>query len=436
MIQILYNFACVKHIPQFLISAPSSGSGKTSISAGLMEVLSKEGFKVQPFKCGPDYIDTKFHQKACNRASVNLDSFMATPEHIKEIYGRYSSDAEVVIVEGMMGLFDGYSRWKGSAAEIASIIGLPVILVVDAKSAAYSIAPLLKGFINFHDGVKISGVIFNKVGSLRHKKMLEEVCSDLDIPALGFIPKSEKMENDSRYLGLDFSNLKGREGIAEIIRENVDVERLLKITQRPLQKSTGTVERDPRKVLVARNEESFSFIYQEHLDNFKNVTFFNPEEEFEIPADTDLLYLPGGYPEKHLKELSKKTMKSVKEYAEKGGKILAECGGMIYLCNSILTDEGRVPLTGVLPYTVTSKKENRKLSLGYRSFTLNGVTFKGHEFHYTKFEEPQPKSIIEVFDARENKTETPVMRVKNTIASYTHLYWGEEDIFKIFQPDE
>lgn len=433
MIQILYNFACVKRIAQFLISAPSSGSGKTSLSTGIMELLSKRGYNVQPFKCGPDYIDTKFHQKACNKPSINLDTFMAGAEHIKELYLKYSASADVCVVEGMMGLFDGYSRWKGSAAEIASILNLPIVLVIDARSAAYSLAPLLKGFITFDKRVKIVGVIFNKVGSPRHREMLEEVCTDLNIPALGFIPKCEILENNSRYLGLDFSNLKKREGIAEILEKNVDVEHLLELTSRPLKKSTSKPRQESHKVLVARNEESFSFIYQEHLDNFKNVTFFNPEEEFEIPSDTDLLYLPGGYPEKHLKELSKKTMKSVKDYASKGGKILAECGGMIYLCRSIITDGGETKLCNVLPYTITAKTEDKKLTLGYRSFTLNNTPFKGHEFHYTKFKGSQPKSVTQVYDARLNKVTTPILRVKNVIASYTHLYWGEENIFNIFR---
>ena len=424
----------MKRIPQFIISAPASGSGKTSLSMGIMEVLCKRGYTVSPFKCGPDYIDTKFHLKACGTPSVNLDSFMATPQHLKEIYLNYSQDADVVIVEGMMGLFDGYSRWKGSAAEIASILSLPIVLVVEAKSAAYSLAPLIQGFATFCKDVKIAGIIFNRVGSERHKKMLEEVCEDVSIPALGFIPNSKLLESESRYLGLDFSNLKERLSFTKIIEENVDMERLLSLTTLPLQECTEKKIADPRKVLLAKNEESFSFIYSEHLDNFSNITFFDPEEDKEIPQDIDLLYLPGGYPEKHLEKLSqsKKTLASIREYAEKGGKILAECGGMIYLCNSVLTDEGSFDLCGVLPYTITAKKEDKKLSLGYRSFTLNGVEFRGHEFHYTQFQEPIPKSITEVLDARSNLTETPVIRVKNTIASYTHLYWGEKDIFKIF----
>ena len=192
---------------QFLIAAPTSGSGKTTIARGLMELFAAKGMKVQPFKCGPDYIDTKFHEAVCGRPSINLDTFMATPTHVKNLFTHYGADADVCIVEGMMGLFDGYDRDRGSSAEIARLLGIPVVLVVDAKSAAYSMAALLSGFIHFRDDVRIAAVIFNKVGSTRHEQMLRQVCDDLHIECLGCVPKSQELEQGSRYLGLDFSEL-------------------------------------------------------------------------------------------------------------------------------------------------------------------------------------------------------------------------------------
>ena len=170
-----------------------------------MALFTEKGYKVQPFKCGPDYIDTKFHETVCHRPSINLDTFMATPEHVRELFDHYGQDADICIVEGMMGLFDGYDRDKGSSAEIARILDIPVVLVVDAKSAAYSMAPLLQGFVNFRKDVSIAGVIFNKVGSKRHFDMLRNVCNDLNIACLGYLPKSPELEQGSRYLGLDFS---------------------------------------------------------------------------------------------------------------------------------------------------------------------------------------------------------------------------------------
>lgn len=191
----------------FLIAAPTSGSGKTTIARGLMALFTEKGYKVQPFKCGPDYIDTKFHEAVCHRPSVNLDTFMATPEHVRELFTHYGQDADVCVVEGMMGLFDGYDRDKGSSAEIAQVLDIPVVLVVDAKSAAYSMAPLLQGFVYFRKNVRIAGVIFNKVGSERHFSMLQQVCDDLNITCFGYLPKSPELEQGSRYLGLDFSEL-------------------------------------------------------------------------------------------------------------------------------------------------------------------------------------------------------------------------------------
>ena len=192
----------------FLIAAPTSGTGKTTVSRGLMALLTAKGYQVQPFKCGPDYIDTKFHEAVCGRPSINLDTFMATPEHIRELFVHYGKDADVCIVEGMMGLFDGYDRDKGSSAEIAQVLDIPVVLVVDAKSAAYSTAALLSGFIHFRKDIHVAGVIFNRVGSEKHFAMLQQVCDDLNIPCLGYLPKSTVLEQGSRYLGLDFSHLK------------------------------------------------------------------------------------------------------------------------------------------------------------------------------------------------------------------------------------
>ena len=213
----------------FMIAAPTSGSGKTTVARGLMALLVKKGRVVQPFKCGPDYIDTKFHTAVCGRPSINLDTFMASPEHVRELFSRYGADADVCIVEGMMGLFDGYDRDKGSSAEIASVLDMPVVLVVDAKSAAYSIAALLSGFLHFREDVRIAGVIFNKVGSQRHQEMLQQVCDDLQVECFGFLPKHPELEQGSRYLGLDFSEDTKNDTLVKLLEENVRWERLLKL---------------------------------------------------------------------------------------------------------------------------------------------------------------------------------------------------------------
>lgn len=213
----------------FLIGAHSSGSGKTTIARGLMALFTLKGYRVQPFKCGPDYIDTKFHEAVCGRPSINLDTFMATPEHVRELYERYGADADVKVVEGMMGLFDGYDRDKGSTAEIGRVLDIPVVLVVDAKSAAYSTAALITGFVNFRKDVRIVGVIFNRVGSERHFKMLQQVCDDLGIECFGYLPKRADLEQDSRYLGLDFSKSPENNVLVEQLEQHVAWQRLLKL---------------------------------------------------------------------------------------------------------------------------------------------------------------------------------------------------------------
>ena len=192
-----------------------------------MALFVLKGRVVQPFKCGPDYIDTKFHEAVCGRPSINLDTFMASKEHVKELFAHYGADADVCVVEGMMGLFDGYDRDKGSSAEIASVLHLPVVLVVDAQSAAYSVAALLSGFIHFRDDVRIAGVIFNKVGSERHRQLLRQVCDDLVVTCFGFLPKDPELEQASRYLGLDFSEAAKNEKLLQLLEENIQWEKLL-----------------------------------------------------------------------------------------------------------------------------------------------------------------------------------------------------------------
>ena len=425
----------------FMIAAPTSGSGKTTIARGLMALLTAKGLKVQPFKCGPDYIDTKFHTSVCGRPSVNLDTFMASPEHIRELFARYGEDADICIVEGMMGFFDGYDRERGSSYEIARELGIPVVLVVDAKSAAYSMAALISGFLNFRKDVRIAGIIFNKVGSARHFEMLQQVCSDLGVTCFGYLPKSASLEQGSRYLGLDFSKEAENEELISALEEHVDWEALSKLGVSPDESRTFIGElgfaacyrRDARKsefprrkvrALIARNAESFSFLYQEVIDSFASVNYFDPEKDVPSFEGIDLLYLPGGYPEKHLDALVKNEAcrKAIKAFAEQGGRIQAECGGMMYLCEQIVTDEGEYPMCGVLPYSITARKEDRKLSLGYRSFTLDGQEYRGHEFHYTQFLGETPKSEVQVYNAKGEPVPTPVFRYKNVLASYTHLY--------------
>lgn len=466
----------VRNIPQFLIAAPTSGSGKTTISYGLMALLASKGLKVQPFKCGPDYIDTKYHAAVCGRPSINLDTFMASKEHVRHLYARYAADADVCVVEGMMGMYDGYDRDRGSSADIARLLDIPVVLVVDAKSSAYSMAPLLSGFVNFNPDIRVAGVIFNKVGSLRHYEMLQEVCAELKITCLGCLPRQEALELEARHLGLDFSWIKRMRAstLADLLDEVIDWKQLLEMTTSSLPEKPVEQTAKPGKlrIAVASSEESFSFFYEEHLDILRRmgkVSFFNPEYNRPISKYTDLLYLPGGYPEQHAYELSRasRALDSIRNYIEAGGKVLAECGGMMYLSQAISYDIPAIytrkckavnRMVGIFPFYVSFEEYDRKLSLGYRQFDYNGQHLRGHEFHYSQFgntgvtyneqfaryegerhvEEEKnglfslPASVVQVCNAKGAPIDTPVFRYKNVIASYTHLYWGEIDVMSLF----
>ena len=394
-----------------------------------MQWFTQNGYRVQPFKCGPDYIDTKFHTAVCGYPSVNLDTFMTTPAHVRALFAHYGTDADICIVEGMMGLYDGYDRELGSSYDIARVLDIPVILVVDAKSEAYSMAALLSGFIHFRGDVRIAGIIFNKVGSQRHFNMLREVCDELHVKCLGYLPKSPDLEQNSRYLGLDFSQLPESDQLTALLEENIDLPSLKSLTT-TLHDEVKSQARNcefrhlETKTLIARNHESFSFIYQETLEQFGDVIFFDPEKDMPTFDGIDLLYLPGGYPEKHLEALvaNQACLHAIKKFAEDGGRIVAECGGMMYLCQAIITDDDSYPMCGVLPYSITARKADRKLSLGYRQFTLDGKTYRGHEFHYTQFIGDTPESITQVYNAKGEPVPTPIFRYHNVLASYTHLY--------------
>lgn len=427
--------------PQFLIAAPSSGSGKTTITQGLLRYLKNKGLRVQPFKCGPDYLDTKHHAWAAGNVSINLDTFMSSCEHVKDVYRNYSSQSDISVVEGVMGLFDGAKKMEGSSAQIAELIDIPIILVVNAKATAYSVAPLLYGFKNFYPGITIAGVIFNFVGSKSHYQFLKDACEDVGVVPLGYVPKNDELHLPSRHLGLQISDSSQYdsiiENIAEHISKTVDIEKLIQISTKQFEEPiiSKTKQRGKLRITVAK-DAAFNFTYHENLkalEQLGDVTFFSPLKDQELP-DTDLLYLAGGYPELHIKELSSNSAmrKAINNYCSQNGRVLAECGGMMYLCESIIdSDSVEYPMVGYLEQKATM--ENMKLKLGYRKIKIDKHICYGHEFHYSKIINPlQQYSVGEIYSARDQKLDTLLFRKKNTLASYIHFYWGEKNILDIF----
>ncbi len=212
----------------FLIAAASSNSGKTTVTIGLLRAMRDRNVRVQPYKCGPDYIDTMLHRMASGRESVNLDTFMSSPAHVRSLFEGYSADADISVVEGVMGLFDGYDKSRGSSAEVAKTLGLPVVLVVNAKSVAYSVAPLIYGFRHFDASVNVAGVIFNQVASENHFRFLREACADAGVECYGYLPHNADLVIPSRHLGLT-------------VQASDEVERLLRIAASEMEKHVDIV---------------------------------------------------------------------------------------------------------------------------------------------------------------------------------------------------
>ena len=404
-----------------MIAAASSGSGKTTFSLGLMRALRQRGLRVQPFKCGPDYIDPMFHRQAAGCESVNLDTYLASETHVRGLYGRRSAAADVSVVEGVMGLYDGYEGALGSSGALASLLDVPVVLLVSAQSVAYSVAAQIAGFRLFCPPVigrpvRLAGVVFNKVASESHFR------------SLGYLMRSDALAVPSRHLGLTLSACEEVErlieGAAEEVERHVDVGRLLAATEcvrRPVE-TMPSVESGGLRVCVAR-DEAFNFTYVENLSALRRlgeVVFFSPLRDGTLPR-CDALYLPGGYPELFADQLAANAemRRSIAAFAEGGGRIFAECGGFMYLCREI---DGR-EMCGVFPFAATM--EGARLHLGYRQLGK----MRGHEFHYSSLCSGGDTCDVERIGGQRSATgrpvETALYRRWNTVAGYTHWYWAE-----------
>ncbi len=406
-----------------MIAAPSSGCGKTTFTLGLLRALRDRGLSVQPFKSGPDYIDPLFHQMAAGVESVNLDTYMSSPAHVQTLFGHYGGDADACVIEAAMGLFDGADGPRGSAAEVAQILDVPVVLLVSAKAVAYSVAPLIYGFRHFNPRLRLAGVVFNFVASERQLATLRRACEDAGVPCLGYLPRNPELAIPSRHLGLTLQECEKTEQLialaAQEVTAHIDLDKLLE-GAKGVKGDNGNngnngnngVNRDnePRfsRIAVAR-DAAFNFTYRANIDALRSlgeVFFFSPLQDADLPQ-CDLLYLPGGYPELFAEQLAgnRAMREQIRAYAEAGGRVLAECGGFMYLCRDI---DG-LPMCGLLPYSATM--QGARLHLGYRETVLNGTTLRGHEFHYSTTIPEAP---------------TPFVHYKNIRAGYPHWYWADD----------
>ena len=431
-----------KMIPQLLVAAASSGSGKTTFTLGLLRALRRRGLQVASFKCGPDYIDPKFHELASGQPSTNLDLYMMSPEHVRQVYARRTAEAEVAVLEGVMGLYDGYVRMQGSSYEVAATVGAPVVLLIDARSSAYSVGAILYGFKNFRPEAEVVGVVFNRVASENHYRFLREAAEDAGVRPLGYIPKTKLLEVPSRHLGLSLEELAELdelpEHVADLLEQHVDLDGLLELCTRPCPAPPPArpAPQGSLRVVVAR-DEAFNFIYEENIHRLAelgSVSFFSPLADEPLPP-CDLLYLPGGYPEFYLEELeaASTSRSTIAAHVAEGGRVLAECGGMMYLCRAIRDEEGRAwRMCGVLDMEATM--EGMRLRLGYRELTVGAELWRGHEFHYSSIVEASEslETLGGQRTARGEEAPTLLYRVGGVLAGYTHWYWAEHDPLQLF----
>ena len=426
-----------------LIAGTHSGCGKTTVTLGIMAALQKRGIQVQPFKCGPDFIDPTLHQMVTGRVSRNLDARMCGPTFTKDTYLRNASDGDCAVVEGVMGLFDG---GDGSAAALATLLNLPVILVVDVRSAAESVAAVIKGFATLDDKVRLAGVICNRVGSDKHRQMISDAVEKYcQVPIIGFLPRNEDISIPSRHLGLHMGEENplqqgGLDQLVELMENHIDLDQLLMLAKQgqtpQTEKTQATVKQQnpttPIRIGIAR-DSAFCFYYEDNLDLLAaagaELVEFSPLADNTLPENIQGLYLGGGYPELYAKQLSNnQTMRAaVKDFCSQGYPVYAECGGFKYLTRSITDKEGTtLPMAGVFEFDTTMQPRLRRL--GYRQPRLvkesilapKDTVLHGHEFHYSAIMNTTSTASTYILDDGRAEGYT----YKNTLAGYVHLHWG------------
>jgi len=432
-----------------VLAGTHSGAGKTTITLGLMAALARRGLTVQGFKVGPDFIDPGHHRQVTGRASRNLDGWMLSREENRAIFARAAANADAVVVEGVMGLFDGYDGGSeaGSTAQMAKWLQLPVVLVVDARSQARSAGAVVHGFATFDPELDLAGVIFNRVGSARHLEYLRQVMESRGQARLwGGIPREAGLSIPERHLGLMTTEEHPLEAgfvdrLADVIEAAVDLTALWEaLPELDLPESPPLTPAAPEVRLGVAKDAAFCFYYPENwewLEHFgAELAFFSPLTEPALPPDIHGLYVGGGYPEMFAARLAANAplRHQIREAAAAGMPIYGECGGLMYLGQEIVDLDGRAhPMAGVLPLAV--RMLPRLKSLGYREVTLSadgllgpaGTTVRGHEFHYSELQAEPPDEIRRVYRlaARAGGEARAEGYCRgNTLASYVHLHFG------------
>ncbi|MFE4428625.1 cobyrinate a,c-diamide synthase [Peribacillus butanolivorans] len=433
---------------RLVIAGTGSGVGKTTLTIGIMAALQKKGYTVQGFKCGPDYIDPTYHTAVTRRTSRNLDSWMFEHDIVREILNKASVGADISIIEGVMGFFDGKNPLSntGSTAEISMITESPVLLIVNCASMARSAAAIVKGFQAFSTGPNIIGVIANQVGSEGHYKIVKAAIEqECDVPVMGYMKRELDIDIPSRHLGLIPAIERGElepffDKLAHLVMETIDIEQLYLLAKTSTISSgnSGIFQSSSKKdvCIAVAKDAAFNFYYQENLELLEakgaNIKYFSPLKGDEVPLDADGLYLGGGFPEEFADELSRNeiAIKSIRNAIEKGLPTLAECGGFMFLSKSIETTSGeKYPMAGLIPGRI--KMQKKLAALGYREITGTESNFlikdceqaKGHEFHYSTFESDDV--LPHAYEAKGRFGSKKEGCIKgNLVAGYTHFHFA------------
>ncbi|BCH54615.1 cobyrinate a,c-diamide synthase [Agrobacterium vitis] len=423
-----------------LIAAPASGSGKTTVTLGLLRALSEAGHKLAPGKAGPDYIDPAFHAAASGETCLNFDPWAMRPELIAANAALHRQGGRTLVVEAMMGLYDGAADGTGSAADLALMLGLSVVLVVDCARTSHSVAALVKGFADFRPGLLMVGVILNRVASDRHEAMLRQALETIRMPVLGVIRTDTGLALPERHLGLvqaaEQTDLEGFiSHAAQVVAKGCDLDAIMRAAVRsPDPVSEANIARLAplgRHIAVAR-DEAFAFCYEHMLLGWRRrgaqISFFSPLQD-EAPADdADAIYLPGGYPELHAGRIANahRFRAGMLAAAARPVKIYGECGGYMVLGEGLTDADGAVhAMLGLLPLKTSFAA--RKRHLGYRllrplagDFFAHAMT--GHEFHYsTVIEEGEGDRLFAAEDALGVSLGQVGLRRSNVAGSYMHL---------------
>lgn len=431
-----------------IIAAAASGSGKSTLTMGLLRALTQRGVGVQPFKCGPDYIDPAFHSAACGATSYNLDAWAMRPAFIEQTIMRAAADTDICIAEGVMGLFDGAKgpgrTGTGSTADFAQLSGWPVVLVLDVAAQAETAAAVTLGMHTYRQGLPIAGVILNRVGGPGHIAMVAEAIANLDIPVIGAIARTGNAQLGSRHLGLvqaqELDDLDTRiEAIAQAINEGLNLDRLLALAQPlnvPAFRKRQPLQPLPvpgQRIAIAR-DRAFSFIYPHVLDAWRaagaEIIPFSPLADEMPDATCDAVWLPGGYPELHAGTLSAAAnfRDGMRRCAAHGVPVHGECGGYMVLGEGLEDADGRrFAMLGLLGLETSFKQ--RRLNLGYRRVDLlqadgspdPGMRLTGHEFHYTTVLANPDRPYAVIYDASGQRAHDQGARRGNVTGTFFHM---------------